>query len=49
MIVFLLLAGKSLQNYYKLLKYKSFFAKKLQKSLFFCNFAPSNAQIHPKK
>ena len=30
---------KSVQSYYKLLKYKSFSQKKLQKSLFFCNFA----------
>ncbi len=31
--------SKIVQSYYKLLKYKSFSQKKLQKSLFFCNFA----------
>ncbi len=29
-----------MQRYYKLLKYKSFFEKKLQKCDFFCNFVP---------
>ena len=31
---------KTLQSYYKLLKYKSFSQKKLQICAFFCNFAP---------
>jgi len=31
---------KTLQSYYNFLNYKSFSQKKLQKSLFFCNFVP---------
>ena len=38
-----------MQSYYKLLKYKSFFEKKLQKSLFFCTFVPDLAIFDPEK
>ena len=46
---FLVKHQKTLQSYYKLLKYKSFFEKKLQKSLFFCNFVPDLHVFDPKK
>ena len=39
---------KTLQSYYKLLKCKSFFEKKLQKPLFFCNFVPVFSVLNPK-
>jgi len=36
---FLVKIRNFVQSYYKLLKYKSFFEKKLQNCDFFCNFA----------
>ena len=49
LIKFLLKKRKTVQSYYKLLKYKSFFEKKLQICDFFCTFAPDLGFLGPKK